>query len=138
MKKYILLVEDNEDDIELTLRAFNKYNNNTTVITVRDGEQALKFLFENNPISIKPNLILMDINMPKITGIEVLKRLKQNEKTKHIPVLMLTSSDETDDIIASYSLGANSYIRKPVDYNQFYNLIKKIQHYWITNNVTAC
>ncbi len=134
MKKYVLLVEDNEDDIELTLRAFKKYNKNTKIITVKNGEEALHYL---DGISGNPDFILMDINMPKITGIELLKILKANESTKLIPIIMLTSSDEKEDIVTSYKLGASSYLRKPVDYNQFSDLIKKIQSYWMTNNVTV-
>ncbi|MFV2060114.1 MAG: response regulator [Gammaproteobacteria bacterium] len=142
MEKYVLLVEDNEDDIELTLRAFKKYNHTTKIITVKNGEEALHYLINEKfqhckNIPEMPDIILMDINMPKISGIELLKLIKENEKTKLIPVIMLTSSDEKDDIISSYALGASSYLRKPVDFHQFSALIKKVQLYWITNNITA-
>jgi CheY-like chemotaxis protein len=142
MGKYILLVEDNEDDVELTLRAFKKYNKNTKIKTVKNGEEALHYLINDklqydDDFSENPEFILMDINMPKITGIELLKLIKENEKTKLIPVIMLTSSDEQEDIVTSYASGASSYLRKPVDFNQFSDLIQKIQSYWINNNITV-
>jgi len=142
MKKFVLLVEDNEDDIELTLRAFKKYSHNTKIITAKNGEEALHYLIDNklqhdNDIPDKPDFILMDINMPKITGIELLDKLKKNNKTKLIPVIMLSSSDEKEDIVTSYELGASSYLRKPVNFHDFSNLINKVHSYWMANNITA-
>lgn len=136
----ILLVEDNEDDIELTVRALKKNNVVNEIITVRDGEEALDYLFARGPYNERPkekmpNLILLDLKMPKVGGIEVLKVIRTTEALKHIPVVVLTTSDEERDIIESYRLGANSYIRKPVDFVQFTEAIRQLGLYWLVLNV---
>lgn len=139
--KIILLVEDNPDDVALTLRAFSKSNIMNKVITVGDGEEALDFLFckgkyeERNPY-ILPSVILLDLKLPKVDGFEVLKTIRENEKTKYLPVVILTSSKEEQDIINGYKLGVNSYIRKPVDFGQFFEAVKTLGLYWLLMNET--
>lgn len=135
----ILLVEDNPDDEALTLRAFNKSNLKNEVIVVRDGAEALDYLFgtgefRGRDLSIMPHLILLDLKLPKIDGLEVLKRLRDNPRTKFLPVVILTSSKEQEDIIQGYTLGANSYVRKPVDFNQFVIAIQQLGLYWLVLN----
>lgn len=135
----ILLVEDNPDDEALTLRAFNKSNLKNEVIVVRDGAEALDYLFgtgefTGRDLSIMPHLILLDLKLPKIDGLEVLKRLRDNPRTKFLPVVILTSSKEQEDMIQGYTLGANSYVRKPVDFNQFVIAIQQLGLYWLVLN----
>lgn len=134
--KNILLVEDNQDDIDLTIRALRKSNILNEIIVKKDGEEALAYLFKEVPADIEkiPAVILLDINMPKVNGIEVLKQIKENERTKHIPVVMLTTSKEEKDLFDSYNLGCNSYIRKPVDFNQFADAVKGVGLYWLVLN----
>ncbi|MDD4870888.1 MAG: response regulator [Kiritimatiellae bacterium] len=137
--KIILLVEDNPDDVDLTLRAFKKNNIANSVVIKRDGAEALEYLFgtenqspqECNPL---PAIILLDIKLPKIDGIEVLKRLRANPRTKILPVIILTSSTQEQDIIDSYSFGANSYVRKPVDFDQFIEAVRQLGLYWLLLN----
>jgi CheY-like chemotaxis protein len=134
LEKIILLVEDNEDDILLTERAFKKNNIVNKIIVCRDGEEALDYLFRQGPFaelpeSETPQLILLDLKLPKLGGLEVLKALRQNERTKLLPVVVLTSSREEADIVESYSLGANSYIRKPVDFEKFSMAIRQLGLY---------
>jgi CheY-like chemotaxis protein len=133
--KNILLVEDNEDDVEITRMALSEAKLNQTLHVCIDGEEALDFLYNRNKFSCKdnnprPDLILLDINMPKVNGLEVLKIVKQDDKLKHIPVIMLTTSQKDEDIIASYDSHANSFIQKPVDYDRFVEVIKGINAYW--------
>lgn len=133
----ILLVEDNPDDIELTLRAFEKYNLVNEIIVARDGEEALKILFpqqKNSTGNRIPDLILLDLKLPKVDGIEVLKRVKSNPETKIIPVVILTSSKEEKDLVESYQLGVNSYIRKPVDFEKFVEVVMQLGLYWLLLN----
>jgi len=135
----ILLIEDNSDDAELTLLAFeeNKLRNNVTV--VHDGEEALEYVFrtgryeslEDKPL---PALILLDLKLPKVSGMDVLKRIRANEETDYLPVIILTSSKEDEDVVASYRLGANAYVRKPVDYNQFVEAAKVLGLFWLVLN----
>jgi two-component system response regulator len=137
--KKILLIEDNPDDIELTLRAFKKNNIMNEIIVKCDGEKALNFFFGKDGIAdIRnadlPSLILLDLKLPKIDGLEVLRKIKYNEVTKVIPVVILTSSKEPDDIAESYKIGCNSYIRKPVDFNQFTDTVKQLGLYWLIMN----
>ncbi len=137
--KKILLVEDNPDDVELTLRAFKKNNIINKIIVKRDGAEALDFFFGkegavNDQKNDLPVLILLDLKLPKINGIEVLKKLKADERTKLIPVVILTSSKETGDLLICYKLGCNSYIRKPVDFNQFMEMVKQLELYWLLIN----
>ena len=135
----ILLVEDNPDDVELTLHALRKENLANSIHVARDGEEALEFLFCNGPHADRsfehpPKLILLDLKLPKVDGMEVLKRLKADPRTKTIPVVILTSSKEERDLVDGYGLGANSYIQKPVDFDQFRDTVKKVGLYWLVIN----
>jgi len=137
--KIILLVEDNLDDVELTLHAFKKNNIRNEVIVVNDGAAALDFLFgtgnyTNRDRSIMPTIILLDLQLPKIGGLEVLRQIRANNQTKYLPVVILTSSKEEQDIVQGYSLGANSYVRKPVDFNQFTEAVNQLGLYWLLLN----
>lgn len=135
----ILLVEDNPDDEALTVRAFKKSNLSNDVVVAHDGVEALDYLFargafaDRNPHEL-PNLVLLDIKLPKLDGLEVLERIRENELTRMLPVVMLTSSKEQDDLARSYELGANSYIRKPVDFAQFMTAIQQLGLYWLVLN----
>lgn len=137
--RFILLVEDNPDDAALTLRAFKKVNIANQVIVCRDGAEALDFLFARNAYSdrdptLQPSVILLDLKLPKIDGLEVLQELREKELTKHLRVVILTSSREEQDIIQSYDLGANSYIRKPVDFDKFLTAVGQLGLYWLLLN----
>lgn len=137
--KTILLVEDNPDDVVLTLRAFKINNVANEVVVAIDGLEALDYLFgtgkyAGRDMSIMPSVILLDLKLPNIDGLEVLKRMRADERTKLLPVVILTSSKEEQDIISSYSLGANSYIRKPVDFNKFVDAVRHLQLYWLVLN----
>jgi len=137
--KFILLVEDNADDEALTLRALRKNNIRNDVIVVRDGAEALDFLYgtgiyTNRDLSSKPEVILLDLNLPKMNGLEVLKHIRSDERTRLQPVIILTTSNEDHDKIESYKLGANSYIRKPVDFEQFSQAILQLGVYWLVLN----
>ncbi len=137
--KTILLVEDNPDDEALTLRALKKNNFLNPVAVARDGAEALDYLFctgayAGRDASQKPALILLDLKLPKIDGLEVLKRLRADERTLLLPVVILTSSNEEQDIISGSRLGANSYIRKPVDFMQFTEAVKQLGLYWLVLN----
>ena len=133
--KTILLVEDNSDDELLTIRALKKNNITNKIDVARDGQDAVDYLFErkNNDADM-PALIILDLKLPKIDGLEVLKRIRENEKTRFIPVVILTSSNEEEDILASYGLGANSFIRKPVDFLKFVEVASNIGIYWLMLN----
>jgi two-component system response regulator len=135
----ILLVEDNPDDIELTLRAFRKNNIANDMAIVRDGAEALDFLFCRGAycrrdIADQPRLILLDLNLPKLDGLQVLERLRADERTRLVPVVILTSSKEEQDMIRGYQHGANSYVRKPVDFNAFVDAVRQIGLYWLLIN----
>lgn len=135
----ILLVEDNPNDIELTIRALHKHNLAEGLHMVRDGEEALEFLFgkgkyANRDINKKPKVILLDLKLPKVTGLEVLKKIKEDEFTSMIPVVVLTTSREDNDITTCYKLGVNSYIVKPVDYKKFDDAVAGIGFYWLLTN----
>jgi len=137
--KIILLVEDSPDDVLLTLRALKKNNILNEVVVVNDGAQALDYLFgtgayASRDIRIVPQLVLLDLKLPRIEGLEVLRRLREDVRTKLLPVVVLTSSDEEMDIVASYKLGANSYIRKPVDFAQFTEAVQQLGLYWLVLN----
>jgi CheY-like chemotaxis protein len=139
--KIILLVEDNLDDVELTIHAFKKNNIKNEVIVMGDGAEALDYLFgqgkySNRDLSIMPTVILLDIKLPKIDGLEVLRRLRSNDLTKYIPVVILTSSKEEQDIINGYKYGVNSYVRKPVNFNQFAEAVNNLGLYWLLLNET--
>lgn len=133
----ILLVEDNPSDVELTLHALRKQNLTNRILVLRDGAEALEFFFGNGipaaPRAV-PRLILLDLKLPKVDGLEVLKRLKADDRTRIIPVVMLTSSREERDVIESYRLGVNSYIVKPVDFSQFTEAVRQAGLYWLLLN----
>jgi two-component system response regulator len=135
----ILLVEDNPDDVELTLRAFRKNNIANNIVVARDGVEALDYLFgrgayEGRNIEETPRLILLDLKMPRMDGLHVLEHLRAEELTRLVPVVILTSSKEDQDLVSSYKSGANSYVRKPVDFNQFLEAVRQIGLYWLLIN----
>jgi two-component system response regulator len=135
----ILLVEDNPDDVELTMRAFRKNNIANNVVIARDGVEALDYLFcmgayTERDIKDTPRLILLDLKLPKLDGLQVLERLRADKYTRLIPVVILTSSKEEQDLISSYKTGANSYVRKPVDFNRFVEAVRQIGLYWLLIN----
>ncbi len=135
----ILLVEDNPGDIELTKRALAKSNIANEMTVAEDGVEALEYLFGADgkggcPANDLPVVILLDLKLPRIDGLEVLQRIRREEKTKQVPVVVLTSSDEQKDIIESYHLGANSYIRKPVKFNEFVDAVRQLGLYWLILN----
>ncbi len=134
----ILLVEDNADDEALTIRAFNKNGIQNPLVVARDGQAALDYLFATGPHAggnpVKPVLILLDLKLPKLNGIEVLRQIRSNEATRLIPTVVLTTSKEEDDLTNSYRLGANSYIRKPVDFMAFIDVVKQVGMYWLMLN----
>ena len=139
MQPPILLVEDNPDDEALTIRAFNKNGIQNPISVARDGQEALDFLYgtgkhAGRDPNEKPVLILLDIKLPKLNGIEVLRQIRSHESTRLIPTVILTTSKEEDDLVRSYSLGANSYIRKPVDFMQFMDVVKQVGIYWLMLN----
>ncbi len=138
--KTILLVEDNPDDEALTLRALKKNNILNEVVVAHDGVEALDYLFANGSHSsregnVMPEVILLDLKLPKVDGLEVLRRVRADERTRLLPIVVLTSSKEERDMIESYSLGANSYIRKPVDFVQFGEAVQQLGLYWLVLNV---
>jgi two-component system response regulator len=140
-EKSILLVEDNQDDVDLTIRALQKSRILNEVITVHDGVEALDYLLCRGSFSHRdpddlPTVILLDLKLPKMDGLELLKELRGDARTALIPVVVLTSSKEEQDLIKSYSLGANSYIRKPVDFNQFAEAVRQLGLYWLLLNET--
>jgi two-component system, response regulator len=131
----ILLVEDNPNDVELALRALKKQNLDSKVFVVRDGAEALDFIFAagnyaSRNIDARPKVVLLDLKLPKVDGIEVLRKVKANERTRNIPIVMLTSSQEERDVAESYRLGVNSYIVKPVDFNRFVHAVGELGIYW--------
>lgn len=135
----LLLVEDNPDDVELTRRAFARSNIINQLVVVRDGEEALHYLFATGPYAARdrdalPHAILLDLNLPKISGLEVLRRIRAEQATKRLPVIVLTTSREERDIAGSYDLGANSYVRKPVDFAQFVEAARQLGLYWLVLN----
>lgn len=135
----ILLVEDNPNDVELTLRALKKHNLANRVKVVKDGAEALEFIYATGNYSArdssqKPKLILLDLKLPKVSGLEVLKKIKSDELERVIPVVVLTSSKEERDLVESYRLGANSYITKPVDFESFVKAVSDLGLYWLLLN----
>lgn len=139
-EKVILLVEDNADDEELTLRAFRKNNILNPVVVARDGVEALDYLFGTGAHSGRdtrnqPQVVLLDLKLPKVDGLEVLRQLRADPRTHLLPVVILTTSNEERDILASYQLGANSYVRKPVDFEQFLEAARQLGLYWLVLNV---
>ena len=135
----VLLVEDNPDDVDLALFAFKKSNFGNRVHVVRDGAEALEYIFSTGAYANRkneqtPRLILLDLKLPKVDGLEVLRRVKSDSRTKNTPVVMMTSSREENDLVASYSLGVNSYIVKPVDFQQFVEAARTLGLYWLLLN----
>ena len=129
----ILIVEDNPNDLELTLHALNNNNIANPIHVARDGAEALDYLFDTGTDG-KPKVVLLDLKLPKVNGLEVLKRIKSDPRTQMIPVVVLTSSLEERDIIESYRLGVNSYITKPVDFEQFTEVVRQLGYYWLLLN----
>ncbi len=135
----ILLIEDNPDDVELTLHAFKKNHMANDVVVAGDGAEALDYLFGTGKYAGRnaddaPALILLDLQLPKIGGLDVLRKVREDERTKRIPVVILTTSDEEDDVVNGYDRGCNSYLRKPVDFNEFMNSVKQLEVYWMVLN----
>jgi two-component system response regulator len=135
----ILLVEDNDDDVQLTLRAFRKGDLVSTVTVVRDGVEALDYLLAKGEYAARnpdmlPDLVLLDIKLPRVDGVQVLQRLRSHPRTKLIPIVILTSSAEPKDLLTCYTLGVNSYVRKPIDFQQFTRALHQIGSYWLQTN----
>ncbi len=135
----ILLVEDNPDDEVLTLRALKKNNITNKVVVARDGAEALDYFFGTGKFagrdtSVQPQVTLLDLKLPKVDGLEVLKRLRADDRTRLLPVVILTSSNEEQDRLKGYGLGANSYVRKPVDFDQFMEAVRQLGLYWLLLN----
>jgi len=140
--KNIMIIEDNPSDIELTRRALEKSHIVNKLIVAEDGQDALECLFSGNPLTGPkmnelPALILLDLKLPKVDGLQVLRRIRADERTSRLPVVILTTSSEEQDIAQSYDLGANSYIRKPVDFNQFVEAVQQLGLYWLVMNELA-
>jgi CheY-like chemotaxis protein len=140
--KVILLVEDNPDDEALTLRALKNNNISNEVVVAHDGAEALEYLFgegmyAGRDTQIMPQVVLLDLKLPKVDGFDVLRKMRADERTKRLPVVILTSSNEEQDRISGYDLGANSYVRKPVEFNNFSEAVKHLGLYWLLLNQTA-
>ena len=139
MSKTILLVEDNPDDVKLTLRAFKRNNMLNPIVVARDGVEALDFLFARGAHAERagrplPTLVILDLKLPKLDGLEVLKAVRGDARTRLVPVVILTSSKEQQDLIQGYALGANSYVRKPVDFTEFMEAVRLLGIYWLMTN----
>jgi CheY-like chemotaxis protein len=135
----ILLVEDSPDDVALAMRAFRKSDVRSEVVVARDGVEALDYLFgtgqhAGRDTRVQPQVVLLDLKLPRVDGLEVLRRLRSDERTKLLPVVVLTASVEEQDVVRSYSLGANSYIRKPVEYTRFAEAVQQLGRYWLVLN----
>ncbi len=135
----ILLIEDNPDDVELTLHAFQKNNMANEIVVAGDGAEGLDYLFGTGKYAGRdaeepPDLILLDLQLPKLGGMEVLRKVREDARTKRIPVVIMTTSDEEEDIVNGYNGGANSYLRKPVDFTEFINTVKQLEMYWMVLN----
>jgi len=135
----ILLVEDNQDDVELAMHAIRKNELKSELVVVEDGQAALDFLFatgehSNRPHDDLPELVLLDLNLPRVGGLDVLRQMRASETTRHIPVVILTTSDDEYDIKTGYALGANSFVRKPMDFQSFVGVMKQINEYWLGIN----
>ncbi|HEX3757379.1 MAG TPA: response regulator [Kofleriaceae bacterium] len=140
--RVIVLVEDNANDEELTLRAFRKSNILNRVVVVRDGAEALDYFFRRGAYAARPaseviQVVLLDLKLPKVDGLDVLRSLRADERTRLIPIVILTSSAEDQDLVRGYGLGANSYVRKPVDFNQFVDAVRQLGLYWLVINQAA-
>jgi two-component system response regulator len=142
LERVIVLVEDNANDEELTLRAFRKSNIVNRVVVVRDGAEALDYFFARGSYTTRPanevaQVVLLDLKLPKIDGLDVLRALRSDDRTRLIPIVVLTSSAEEQDLVRSYGLGANSYVRKPVDFTQFVEAVRQLGLYWLVINQAA-
>jgi CheY-like chemotaxis protein len=136
-RKVVLLVEDNPDDRDLTLRAFERHQFGNVVDTVADGQAALDYLLAPGPegaLRPLPEIVLLDLKLPRVDGLEVLRRIRAEERTRLLPVIVLTSSAEEQDLVQSYSLGANSYVRKPVSFTEFMEASRQLGMYWLVLN----
>jgi CheY-like chemotaxis protein len=138
-EKVILLVEDNPDDEALAIRALKRHHVGNEIVVAHDGVEALEYLFgtgryEGRDVSLKPSVVLLDLKLPRVDGLEVLRRLRGDDRTKLLPVVILTTSSEEQDLLDSYSIGCNSYIRKPVDFIQFSEAIRQLGMYWLLMN----
>ncbi|OAN44030.1 two-component system response regulator [Paramagnetospirillum marisnigri] len=136
----VLLVEDNQDDVELAMHAFSGSTVAPEIIVAHDGEEALDYLFANGRHAQRetrdlPSLVLLDLQLPGIGGLEVLRRLRERAETRRVPVVILTTSDDQADIIGGYDRGVNSYIRKPVGFDSFREMVRQLEHYWLITNV---
>ena len=139
MSKTILLIEDNGDDEMLTIRALKKNNISNEIVVMRDGQQVMEYLFGGGVDGVKledelPQVVLLDLKLPKIDGLEILEAIRNNKKTQLLPVVILTSSSEDEDIVKGYKLGANSFIRKPVNFNDFVDAVGRLGMYWVLLN----
>ena len=139
MSKTILLIEDNGDDELLTIRALKKNNISNEIVVMRDGQQVMEYLFGGGVDGVKledelPQVVLLDLKLPKIDGLEILEAIRNNKKTQLLPVVILTSSSEDEDIVKGYKLGANSFIRKPVNFNDFVDAVGRLGMYWVLLN----
>ena len=137
--RYILLVEDNPDDVDLTLRSFKRNNILNDVVVMKDGAEALDYLFRKGNYSarvmgLNPDVVILDIKLPKVSGLDVLKRMRENEDTRYIPVVILTSSKEEADVVEGYKSGANSYVRKPLNFETFSEAVRQLGLYWLVMN----
>jgi two-component system response regulator len=139
-RSIILLVEDNPDDLDLTLRAFRKANISNEVVVARDGVEALDYLFGTGAHAGKrpelPQVVLLDLKLPRVDGLEVLQRIRSDPRTRFLPVVVLTSSREEQDLVRSYELGVSSYVRKPVDFMQFMDAARQLGLYWLVLNLS--
>jgi two-component system response regulator len=138
-EKFILLVEDNADDEALTIRALKKNNIRNEVVVTRDGAEAVNYLlgrgaYEGRDTSVLPQIVLLDLKLPKLDGLDVLRAIRGDERTKRLPVVILTSSKEDRDLLSGYELGANSYVRKPVDFTEFAEAVRQLGLYWLVLN----
>jgi len=138
-RRFVLLVEDSADDVELTLRALSRSDILVEVVVVHDGVEALDFIFGTGPyagrnLNVMPTVVFLDLKLPRVNGFEVLERIRSDERTELLPVVILTSSNEEKDLIRSYELGANSYVCKPVDFTEFSNAIRQLGLYWLFLN----
>lgn len=133
-RQYVLLIEDNDDDIELTRRAFARNHILNELVVARDGAEASALLFSEDREQLLPQFILLDLKLPKISGLELLKEIRANPRTALIPTVILTSSKQDEDLIEGYRLGVNSYVRKPVDFEQFVEAVRQLGLYWLVLN----
>jgi two-component system response regulator len=141
-ERVIILIEDNATDEELTLRAFRKSNIMNRVVVLRDGAEALDYFFQRGAYTGRPNaeiaqVVLLDLKLPKVNGLDVLRALRADERTRLLPIVILTSSAEEQDLVRGYGLGANSYVRKPVDFSQFVEAVRQLGLYWLAINQSA-